>query len=58
MTASTPEWDLEIYLNPESKSWMLVGKAKNSNDSRQLCDLAVGTEDYTKQKWYQEYFNK
>lgn len=57
--AQTEKWELEIFRNPETKTWVVLGKSLDkSHPSYYLCVMANGKGDYTAQKWYQEFFAK
>ncbi len=61
LTASNDKWDMEIYNNPETNSWTLVGKSKapEAAHSSKLCRLASGLQTpYAKEKWYAQDFAK
>lgn len=59
--ASNDKWDMEIYNNPETNSWTLVGKSKapEAAHSSKLCRLASGLQTpYVQEKWYALDFAK
>lgn len=49
-------WDLEIYENPQTKSWTLLGQSNTEGATKKLCYLSNGSGDYTQEKWYRRYF--
>ncbi len=57
--ASSGRWEMEIFQNPETLSWTLVGKSLAPEDahSSKLCRIAgaIGTT-YSAEKWFQLYF--
>jgi hypothetical protein len=57
--ASSDRWEMEIFQNPETLSWTLVGKSLAPEDahSSKLCRIAgaIGTM-YSGEKWCQLYF--
>ncbi len=55
--AQTPDWKIEIYVNPYRTSWTLVGiRSIPDWDEDEMCHLANGRGDYTSQKWYRAFF--
>lgn len=56
LMASKHGWDIEIYQNPETTSWALLGRRNAQDASKKLCYLDNGVSDYKKAKWYKEYF--
>jgi len=55
--AQTPEWKIQIYVNPYRTSWTLVGTQLAPDwDEDEMCPLARGLGDYTTQKWYRAFF--
>jgi len=52
--ASNDKWEMEIYNNPETNSWTLVGKSKAPDASaNKLCRLASAQQSpYAIEKWY------
>jgi hypothetical protein len=57
--AQTEKWELELFRNPETKTWAVLGKSLDkSHPSYYLCLMANGKGDHTTQKWYQELFAK
>lgn len=57
--ARSDRWEMEIFQNPETLSWTLVGKSLALEDahSSKLCRIAgaIGST-YSNEKWYQLYF--
>lgn len=59
--ASSPEWNMEIYTNPQTSEWSLIGQSKDPQaDPSDRCQLAWGNRDtpYTQTTWYKQYFQK
>ncbi|GAA4340339.1 hypothetical protein GCM10023165_20260 [Variovorax defluvii] len=56
--ATTAQWEMEVFNNPDSKSWTLVGKSKAPDASpNKLCRLSGGQQSpYDEQPWFKEYF--
>lgn len=60
--AQTPVWELELFTNASSRTWVLAGKYRDTSvwtatpSSWELCELAQGDGDYREQKWYGAYF--
>lgn len=55
--ASNKQWDMEIYANPKTGTWVLLGKSKDPKaDSEELCYLAKGSSPYRQTAWYQANF--
>jgi hypothetical protein len=59
LKASSSRWEMEIFQNPETLSWTLVGKSLAPEDahSSKLCRIAgaMGTT-YSNEKWFHLYF--
>lgn len=61
ITATNASWEMEVFNNPESKSWTLVGKSRAAADanSSKLCRLSSGQQSpYEEQPWFKKYFGK
>lgn len=58
--ATSTQWEMEVFNNPDSKSWTLVGKSRASNASpNKLCRLSSAQQSpYEEQPWFKEYFGK
>ncbi len=60
--AQTPAWELELFTNASSRTWVLAGKYRDTSvwtatpSSWELCELAQGDGDYREQKWFKAYF--
>ena len=60
VTATNAQWEMEVFNNPDSKSWTLVGKSRaaDANPSK-LCRLSSGQQSpYDAQLWFKQYFGK
>lgn len=62
VTASTEEWELELYESSENGGWTLIGKSKaeRAPSGGRYCRLAKGdrARGYADLKWYQAYFKR
>ncbi len=62
VTASTENWEMELYENSENGSWTLIGKSKaeRAPTSGRYCSLAKGDQarSYADSKWYRAYFKR
>lgn len=56
LVAKKNGWDVEIFQNPETSSWVVLGRRITEDASKMLCLLDNGRRDYKKTKWYKEYF--
>ena len=60
LTATNAQWEMEVFNNPESKSWTLVGKSRagDANPSK-LCRISSGQQSpYEEQPWFKKYFGR
>lgn len=59
-SAMAGEWEMEVFNNPESKSWTLVGKSRAGEaNSSKLCRISSGQQSpYEEQPWFKKYFGR
>ena len=54
---STQNWNMEIYANPQTGTWSLLGRSKDAKAaSDEICYLATGKTSYKQASWYQSNF--
>lgn len=56
--ASSAKWNLEIFTNAKTGTWVLLGQSKDPKVALpdELCQLAFGIKPYTQTSWYQQNF--
>lgn len=62
VTASTEQWELELYENSQTGGWTLIGKSKadRAPSGGRYCSLANGdrARSYADSNWYRVYFKR